>query len=214
MEKVNSIKIDELTISLVSESYPRKMICHLREERGFAVIQKERGIYEVIGDRIPIQIIVTSQLSRQVNLWLNSLTKRLSGVEAARELLDESADHKDSNLYNSVMDIIIKANQEKFKEARVMSGALLELFRDELEEQKMLAEKTGRENGEKLGKEIGEKLGKEIGEKLGKEIGKEIGESRVNNLNRRLAAQGRTEDIIKAASDTEYQRLLFQEFNL
>lgn len=51
-------------------------------------------------------------------------------------------------------------------------------------------------------------------EEIGEARGRGIGESRVNSLNVRLAAQGRTEDIIRAASDTEYQKKLFEEFQL
>lgn len=46
------------------------------------------------------------------------------------------------------------------------------------------------------------------------EEGEKKGENRVNQLNIILAEQGRTEDIIKAAQDKEYQKKLFEEFNL
>ena len=48
----------------------------------------------------------------------------------------------------------------------------------------------------------------------GKIEGKIIGITQVNHLIRLLAEQGRTEDIIRSASDKEYQEQLFQEFGL
>ena len=48
----------------------------------------------------------------------------------------------------------------------------------------------------------------------GLEEGKILGAEQVNQLNRLLAEQGRTEDIIRSASDKEYQEQLFQEFGL
>lgn len=43
---------------------------------------------------------------------------------------------------------------------------------------------------------------------------KDEGRNRVNELNKRLAEAGRIDDIIKAASDKEFQEKLFEEFNL
>ena len=42
----------------------------------------------------------------------------------------------------------------------------------------------------------------------------EEGEERVNHLNRLLARQNRTDDIVRAASDKEWQEKLFKEFGL
>ena len=44
--------------------------------------------------------------------------------------------------------------------------------------------------------------------------GQEEGQARVNLLNAKLGALGRTEDIIKAAADQAYQELLFAEFGI
>lgn len=54
----------------------------------------------------------------------------------------------------------------------------------------------------------------EIGIEKGKKDGKEEGIGRVNRLNRLLAEQNRTDDIIKAACDKKYQEKLFKEFHL
>lgn len=92
------------------------------------------------------------------------------------------------------MDIIVRANEEKFEEAKRMCKALEELMKDELEAKKS------------EGQEIGKEIGKEIGIKQGKE--------RVNELTLKLSALGRIEDILKAASDEAYQEQLFREFGL
>jgi len=89
-------------------------------------------------------------------------------------------------LYESVMDIIIRANQQVFKEEIDVCEALEELMKDKMEEKV----------------------------EIGKEIGKEIGENRVNELTKILSRAGRFDDIIKAAEDKEYQKLLFEEFAL
>ena len=47
------------------------MLCHLEKERGYTIENPEEGVYYVIGDKIPIQVIVISQLNPKKN-YLNS----------------------------------------------------------------------------------------------------------------------------------------------
>ncbi len=42
-EEANSIAIDDITISLVSKKYPRKVIEHLTKERGYKIRKEEGG---------------------------------------------------------------------------------------------------------------------------------------------------------------------------
>lgn len=201
-EKENAINIDELTISLVCGGCPRKLFRHLQRERNYKIENVDNGIYYVIGDKIPIQIIVTKDLSGKENLWLRNLTNQLEKTEDAEELIKDYKKNKENNLYESVMNIIVQANRERFEEVKMMCEALEELMKDEL--------KAKREEGERIGKEIGEEIGKEIG----KEIGEKLGKSRINELNKQLAKAGRVDDIIKAAEDREYQERLLEEFGL
>lgn len=59
-----------------------------------------------------------------------------------------------------------------------------------------------------------EEAKKTEGEEIGKEIGMQQGKERVNELTLKLSTLGRIDDILKAASDEEYQERLFQEFGL
>ena len=63
----DSIKIQDLTITLASQGYPGKLINHLRQKRGYEVRCIEPGIYQVRGDIIPIQILVTRRMSPEKN---------------------------------------------------------------------------------------------------------------------------------------------------
>ena len=195
---VNSILLEELTISFVCQNYPRELFRHIVEERKLQIKKMYAGIYYVLDDTLPIQIIITSELSKEESLWLRNLTNQLKSTKDAEELIEDYRKHKKNTLYESVMDIIVRANEEKFEEAKKMCKALEELMKDELEAKK--------NEGQEIGEEIGKEIGKEIGIKQGRE--------RVNELTLKLSALGRIEDILKAASDEEYQEQLFQEFGL
>ena len=150
--KVNEIPIQELTITLVSKRYPRELIRHLKEVRHYTIDNPEEGIYYVIGDILPIQILVTNRLSPEKNLWLYSLTDTLKDMSVTRRLLEDYKKNKEDQLYQAVMEIIVKANENRLKEGkRDMCNALLELMKDELDEKREEGIREGIKEGESLG---------------------------------------------------------------
>lgn len=163
----------------------------MKEVRHYTIDNPEEGIYYVIGDILPIQILVTNRLSPEKNLWLYSLTDTLEDMSVTRQLLEDYKKNKENQLYQAVMEIIVKANENRLKEGkRDMCNALLELMKDELDEK--------REEGIKEGIKEGESLG----------------ENRINQLILKLSELNRTDEILKAAADREYQKKLLKEFGL
>lgn len=156
------IKIEEITVTYVCEKYPHKLMKHLRK-RGLKLNWQEKGICYVEGDIFPVQIIVTKYLQEKHNLWLKSLTNNLQDRKRIEELVRIYDKHKDNSLYESVMDIIVRANREKFEEEKGMCKALLELMKDEIEECERIATKRGLERGLEQGLERGLEQGLEKG---------------------------------------------------
>ena len=150
----------------------------------------EEGIYYVIGDYLPIQIILLNCLSEEENLWLRNLTDHLEGEEQAERLVRAYQKHKDNTLYQAMMDIIIRANREQFEEAKNMCDALRELFAEELEEKYQAGESKGRQEG------------------------RQEGRSELSRLILKLSELGRTDDIVKAAENPEYQEQLMKELEV
>lgn len=201
--RINSIPIEELTISFVSYGYPRKLMKHLKKKRGFHIQKIDTGIYYILGDFIPIQIIVIRYLSPEKNLWLSSLTDHLKDKEVAKKLLEDFGNHKQEILYRSVMNIIMQANKTQFQEVKdMLCEALEELMKDELEAKRSLGLSEGRMKGLQEG----------LAE--GRAEGQRQATDCLNALTLKLAELGRTDDIIKAASDTSYQKKLLKELGI
>lgn len=57
-------------------------------------------------------------------------------------------------------------------------------------------------------------LGEKIGEARGREEGREEGAARVNALMQKLIRANRMEDLTRSTQDAEFQRKLFEEFDL
>ena len=137
--KLDEIRIEEVTMTLVSEGYPRKPMKHLQKQRNLLVEKHSSGIYYVKGEIFPIQIIVTKRLLKEENFWLRNMTASLTQKEA-EELVYAYEGHEKDNLYKSVMDVIVRANEKEFEEMKRMCDALLELMKDELDERKAQGE--------------------------------------------------------------------------
>ena len=128
---VNSIPIHELIITFISRQYPRKLLHHLTEEQNYTIQKIEKGIYYLVGNSIPIQFVVTSKLSSEKNLWLKGLTNHLKDMKLTEALAEDYQKHKSNTLYQSAMDIIMRANKEHFnEEVNTVCEALGELVRE------------------------------------------------------------------------------------
>ena len=186
VSNVDSISIEDLTITFVSTNYPRKLIRHLREIRKYQIHKVEKGIYYVYGDQILIQILVTSQLDPSENLWLRSLTNNLHERQMTSKLIDEYRKHEKNILYQSMMDVIVRANTQQFnREDKKMCEALRELMEEEFEVERGKARSEGMEEGIKEGM---------------KERQTQMAKTVISNL---LEMNMPIEDIIKATGESE-----------
>ena len=101
--------------------------------RDFTVVKFDEGIYHISGEIFPIQIIHTAKLSKENNFWLRNLTNDLKVREDARKLLERYNERQQEHLYQSVMDVIVKANIELFEEVDDMCDALMEIVKPKVE---------------------------------------------------------------------------------
>lgn len=144
---VEQVKAGEMTITFVCHGYPRRLAGHLRKHRGCEIIRKEEGIWQIAGDEFAMQMVITSQLSREENPWLFYLNNPVRDSRTAEELIRSYEGKKKNPLYASVMDFIVHVNEETFKEAKEMCRALEELMADELEAKRIEGRAEGRAEG-------------------------------------------------------------------
>lgn len=132
--KQNAIPAEEITLTFVCKNPPIKFLEHLKNIRKYEIQQVEKGIYYILGDFFPMQLIITAKLSEDHNFWLKNLTDDLQNTATAEKMLQEYKKHREDKLYESVMDLLIRANEEIFEEAKGhMCKALMELMKDEFD---------------------------------------------------------------------------------
>lgn len=147
----DAISIRDLTVTFVCSKYPRHLCEHLKDE-AYEIKEKEDGLYYIEGDRIPMQIVVTSELNKDNNLWLSSLTDNLNDDATAEMILKTCRGHLKEETYQSFIDAVMRANLDVFMEVMKMSKldeSLLEILYEKGLDKKF--EQRGREEGKVLG---------------------------------------------------------------
>ena len=107
-------------MTFIENRYPRKFINYLTKVRKYQVKETNPGIYNVTGDYLPIQIIISNKLSDNDNLWLKSLKNDLD-IQNASAILDVGEKQAEKAAINAYMDVIIQANPRIFAEAQKMA---------------------------------------------------------------------------------------------
>jgi len=127
---LEKVPVTSLTVSFVGSRNPRKLLTHLKNTRGYKVEENGPGIYTVIGDILPIQVINSRRLSADENLWLRDLCHGLDACEIAA-FLEEAARQGKSARIGAYLDVIIRANNDSTLEVHKMRKTQLspaELF--------------------------------------------------------------------------------------
>ena len=132
-------------------------------------------------DNVPIQLVLTKELTDEDNLWLHNLTNDIEEKEVIETLLLEYQKHSQEKLYSSVMNIIANANAEKFKEVTGMCEALERIYLEV--------------NGERLARERKEELDKAVAEAVKVAVAEAVAKTRaeqaayIKELEEKLAMQ-------------------------
>ena len=149
---IDEIPATELPITFVCYNYPLKMLQRLEHDKKLIIENIENGIYYLIGDSIPIQLIIIPKLSKENNYWLNNLRNDLKSGGEIRNFIEQYGKKKNSKLYQALADTIMRANWKELKEERKMCEALRELFADDLRESREEGVLEGRNAGKIEGK--------------------------------------------------------------
>ena len=144
-EHEDEIKTSEMTITFISRRYPRKLEKYLLEKRNYHFVKSEEGIFHIAGNDFVMQLIVTSQITKEENLWLWSLCNQIKDTGTVERLVSEYGKNKTCRHYESVMDMIVRANRKQFGlEDKNMCKALEEIMEERIIAREKRAEARAR----------------------------------------------------------------------
>lgn len=138
-KKLNEIKMDSITMSIVRETKPEGLFRNL-EECGCTLSKHYNGIYYIKGPLpFPAQIIVTSELDNGSYMWLKALSAKLDKKDI-QNLLDnihQMSEKADKEMAASVLEISMEANKqiaEELKEGDTVFETLMEIMEPKINE--------------------------------------------------------------------------------
>lgn len=135
---VDSIKADDITVSMVREAKPSGLFRYF-EENGYIVTNPYSGIYYLNSNVLfPTQIIVTGELNRDMHIWLRALSEKLEKQDITEllERVGRLTEKQDRELADSVLEVSMKSNEkviEKLIGDDSMSEALMEIMKPLIE---------------------------------------------------------------------------------
>lgn len=140
-EYADSIKAEDITISFIRDTFPRKLMKFFRSN-GYEIIKAFPGIYYVKKDGFfDTQVIVSCQLEGESHVWMKSLTDTLQRQNATNLLknLKTLTGNAEKKYGDSILNVAMQANPLSFdiwkKEDTKMCEALRELMKTEIEEE-------------------------------------------------------------------------------
>lgn len=161
-EHVDDIMLDEITITLIREKNPRKLMRWFAKN-GYQINEVYKGIYYVTRENhFPMQVIVSSRLSKQSQKWLTLLSSNLEQTDAERIVwqVDRLNQGAEKEYGDSVLQVAMRENEtmfNKLKEDETVCEALKEFFADEYNEGMQRATEQGLAQGMAQGMEQGMK---------------------------------------------------------
>ena len=138
---VDEIPLDELTVTLCRDVYPRELMKSIGRYGG-SIEKRFPGIYYITGIvSIPSQIIVTSELDGKEHATLRIISKNAKEEDVRQFLIDSSrfVTQGDINNANAVLQVSVSANKVLFSQLRrdeFMCQALMEIMKDEIQEER------------------------------------------------------------------------------
>jgi len=149
---IHDISLLDITLTMVGTRNPRKLINHLRKQRGYRINETGSGVYEVEGDIFPIQIIESKKLPKDENIWLESLRDDLK-IEGITKILEIRENTYPTASIQAYLYALVTANFGTIEEMKNMDKkSFLEMISglelvDEIKEE-------GREEGIELSVKI------------------------------------------------------------
>ncbi len=210
--RTDEVKTEEISISFVCRHYPRKLMEYWARQ-GREIVQAEPGIYYISDTLFAIQVIVQKELSAKENIWLHSLTNDLEKTRETDELLDLYGKHEKNNLYQSVMNVIVRANEKVFG-GDDMCEALWEIWQPYIDKRiAEMAEERAKGIAEERAKAMAEERAKVIAEERAKAMAEERAKVMAEERAKAMAeerAKAMAEERAKAMAE-EWKKKIAEE---
>jgi hypothetical protein len=107
----NRLNFKNMSLTIAATKHPLKLLDFLSEYFGVSVIQN--GIYRIEHTPIPTQIVVSSELSEDENLWLTSLKSHITETRLKR-VTTEIVSHENDPAAKAYFEVVVATNFQTY----------------------------------------------------------------------------------------------------
>lgn len=111
--ETNSISLDEITITLVSNRRPNKLIEYIKNNTKINISKVDSGLYYIEDTDIKTQLIVTKELLDEESAYLKILQLKHNNKNSLKKILTEYLENEKDPLYSIIMNVLAEANPEE-----------------------------------------------------------------------------------------------------
>ena len=94
----------DITLSFLSFQYPRKLFSHLTKECNKTIAKPFPGVYYILNEMYPTQVLVINELAPEDSLYLSCLNQHLLQTDFVKNLTNDCILHKDIAIYTKYMN--------------------------------------------------------------------------------------------------------------
>ena len=94
----------DVTLTFISFKYPRKLFRHLSKECNLTIEKPFPGVYYIVKDMYPAQVLVLHELSPEDSMYLYCLQKNIDDPKMIDTLLNNYKANKNNKLYTDYMN--------------------------------------------------------------------------------------------------------------
>lgn len=174
-DKIDDKKIDEFSITFVCNKVPKKIFKHLKLIYGIDIIEKYKGIYYIKLNNIPIQFIISKNLSEEDNLWLYCLRNDLTKQDV-RNVLKTSIINSNKSEIKAYLNSVSNSNSKIFEEVSDMAE-IMENLANEGVFSKIINAKA-----QEVAQSMAQDMAQEVAKDMAKDIVKKNEKQSIRNL--------------------------------
>ena len=125
--KRNQYTRQDISLSFLGSCYPRKLFRHLTKDCKLTLEKISPGVYHIHKEMYATQVLVTSELPPEENLYLHCMRKYLSGETLEKRLSDDYEKHMGQDIYVRYMNQVTNASFNSKGESTMVCEGILNI---------------------------------------------------------------------------------------
>ncbi|MDR3109322.1 MAG: hypothetical protein LBU65_06510 [Planctomycetaceae bacterium] len=123
---ISRVRLTDVSVTLAVSHYPRELFSQLQDD--FEIVETGKGVFYVVGEFVPTQIVVVNNLDEKESIWLRNLRSNITCDEMRDLLVDKIPTYHKIMPLDAFAHFVSIANFKILMELRKIMGKELDDF--------------------------------------------------------------------------------------